>query len=53
VGNPLEGRKACRIFELAEGDVPNEADHADYIDFFVDAAERLRQAIAAVDGSLL
>lgn len=49
----LEGRKACRVFELAEGDVQNEAEHDKYIEFFLDAGERFRKAIPAVDGTSL
>jgi Domain of unknown function (DUF4268) len=49
----LEGRKACRIFELAEGDVENEAEHENYIEFFIDAGERFRNAISAINGASL
>jgi hypothetical protein len=51
--NPLEGRKACRISDPAEGDVQDEAEHEKYIEFFIDAAESFRKAISAVDGALL
>ena len=50
---PLEGKKACRVFEAADGDIQDEAAHEEYISFFIDAGERLRMAIAAVDGSSL
>lgn len=51
--DPLDGRKACRIYELAEGDVQDEAEHDKYIEFFIDAGERFRKAIASVDGASL
>jgi hypothetical protein len=51
--DPLEGRKACRISEPAEGDVLNEAEHEKYIEFFIDAGERFRKAISAVNGASL
>jgi hypothetical protein len=50
---PLEGRKACRVFEPYEGDVENEAEHEKYIEFFIDAGERFRRAISSVDGASL
>jgi Domain of unknown function (DUF4268) len=50
---PLEGKKACRIFEPAEGDVEKEAEHEKYIEFFIDAGERFRNAISAVNGASL
>jgi len=52
-GNRWKGGKACRIFEPAEGDVENEADHEKYIEFFIDAGERFRNAISAVNGASL
>jgi hypothetical protein len=51
--DPMEGRKACRISESSDGDVQNEADHEKYIQFFIDASERFRRAISAVDGASL
>ena len=51
--DPLEGRKACRISESSEGDVQNETEHEKYIEFFIDAGERFRRAISAVDGASL
>ena len=54
VWDPLDGRKACRIFGLADGNVQKEAERADNVDFFIDVARAVfRQVIAAVDGSLL
>jgi hypothetical protein len=57
-GRPLQwdllgGRKACRISESTSGAVENEAEHEKYIDFFIDAGQRFRTAINAVDGVLL
>jgi hypothetical protein len=49
--DPLEGRKACRISDPLEGDVQDEANHERYIEFFTDAGQRLRTAIAAIDGA--
>jgi hypothetical protein len=49
----IEGRKRCRIFESAEGDVANDAEHEKYIVFFLDAGERFRKAISAVNGASL
>lgn len=51
--DPLEGRKACRISESSEGDVQNDAEHEKYIEFFIDAGERFRRAISAIDGASL
>jgi hypothetical protein len=50
---PMEGRKACRIFEPSERDVQDESRHEKCIDFFIDAGERFRRAIGAVDGGSL
>ena len=49
--NPLEGHNACRISESSDGDVQNEAEHEKYIEFFMEAGERFRCAISAVNGS--
>jgi Domain of unknown function (DUF4268) len=51
--DPLEDRKACRIFEQSKGDVRNESAHNAYISFFLDAGQRFRKAIAAVGGPSL
>lgn len=51
--DPLDGKKACRIADTAEGNVENEAEHEKYIEFFIDAGERFRAAIAAVNGGSL
>lgn len=57
-GGPLtwdavEGRKACRILEAREADDQREDEHQAYIAFFIDAGERMRRAIEAVDGAQL
>jgi hypothetical protein len=51
--DPLDGRKACKISDSAEGDVEDEAGHDKFIEFFIDSGERFRKAIAAVDGTSL
>jgi hypothetical protein len=33
--------------------VDNEAEHANYIEFFIDAGQRFRTAIRAVNGAAL
>jgi len=45
----LPGKRACRIAEYREGSTVSDSDHyEDFIDWFFDAGERLRKAIAAV-----
>ncbi len=51
--DPLDGRKACRISESAVGAVEHEAEHEKYIAFFIDAGQRFRIAINAVNGASL
>jgi hypothetical protein len=51
--DPLEGRKACRISDPADGAVQDEAKHDNLVEFFIDAGERFRKAISAVDGASL
>lgn len=50
-GQPLEweelpGRKACRVADYGEGDVTQTERHDEYIDWFLDAGERFRRAMA-------
>ena len=52
-GTRWKGGRRARVFEPAEGDVQNEAEHQKYIEFFIDAGERFRRAISAVDGASL
>jgi hypothetical protein len=53
-GRPVEWeelpqRRACRVADYRENsDVADEAAHADFIDWFLDAGVRLRRALAAV-----
>lgn len=52
-GCPLEfeelpGKRACRISEYAEGAIDKADDWDSYMDWFIDAAERMRVAIAAI-----
>jgi len=49
----LDGRKACRISESAVGVVEYEAEHEQYIAFFIDVGQRFRTAINAVNGASL
>lgn len=60
-GRPLEfeelpGKRACRIAEYTEGTIDNSEDWDSYIDWFIDAGERMRNAIAAIsngEGSIV
>lgn len=46
----LSGRRACQIADYRENSsVADEAQHAEYVDWFLDAGIRLRRALAAVD----
>ena len=52
-GRPLEfeelpDARACRIAEYAQGDVTDEKAHSRYVEWFVDAGERMRRALGAV-----
>jgi len=44
----LPERKACRIADCRPGDVINVGVHDEYSDWFIDAGERLREALGAV-----
>lgn len=44
----LEHRKACRIADYREGTIEQESEHEDYISWFLDAGDRMRRAVAAV-----
>lgn len=44
----LEGRRACRIADHGVGDVADEERHDEFIDWFFDRGQRLRQALATV-----
>ena len=43
----LPGRRACRICDYAPGDVTQEDEYDQYIEWFIDAQDRLRKAIDA------
>ena len=52
-GSPLEfqelpGKRACRIVEYGNGEVKDVERHDEFIDWFFDRGERLRQAIDSV-----
>jgi Domain of unknown function (DUF4268) len=42
------GQKACRVADYTEGDVTRIDEHEQYLDWFMDAGDRLRRALAAV-----
>lgn len=42
---PLPGKRASRVADYTEGEVMNAADHERYIDWFIDAGDRLRRAL--------
>ncbi|MGB2756598.1 MAG: DUF4268 domain-containing protein [Acidimicrobiia bacterium] len=42
---PLPGKKACRIAAYTSGDVLNEAEYEQYIDWFFDISARLRSSL--------
>jgi hypothetical protein len=44
----LPDRAAYRIADYSEGEITTVEDHAFYIDWMIDAQERLRQAIDGV-----
>jgi hypothetical protein len=47
--DPIEGRRACRIAAYREdGDIEDEDQWTAYLDWFLDAGERLRRALATV-----
>ena len=45
---PLLGRRACRIADYRDGAITRMSEHDAYMDFFLDAGERMRNALAAV-----
>ena len=44
----LDGKRACRIADGADGDVANLSDQDAYIDWFVDCGLRFRNALKAI-----
>lgn len=45
---PLPGRRACRIADYQTGAITRQDEHDPYIDFFLDAGQRMRSALAAI-----
>jgi hypothetical protein len=45
----LEGKRAARIAEYADGDVAEQDRHDEYIAWFIDSGRKLRQALSSVD----
>jgi hypothetical protein len=45
---PLLGRRACRIADYRDGAITRLSEHDAYMGFFLDAGERMRNALAAV-----
>ena len=45
---PLPGKRACRIAEYRDGLITRLGEHDAYMNFFLDAGERMRKALAAV-----
>ena len=45
---PLPGRRACRIAEYRTGAITRQDEHHAYMNFFLDASQRMRTALAAV-----
>lgn len=46
----LMGRRACRIADYSSGEVTETDRHDEFINWFIDAGERLRRALSAVQG---
>jgi hypothetical protein len=47
--DPIEGKRACRIASYRDdGEITDEDQWPAYIEWFLDAAERLRRALALV-----
>jgi hypothetical protein len=44
----LDSKKASRIAEYRDGTVENAEEHDDYIDWFINAGDRMRRALASV-----
>lgn len=47
--DPIDGKRACRIATYCDDGAVDDEDHwPDYLDWFLDAGERMRRALAAV-----
>jgi Domain of unknown function (DUF4268) len=44
----LPGRRACRIAEYRDGSITRADEHDAYMDFFLDAGQRMRNALVAI-----
>lgn len=44
----LDSKKASRVADYREGKVEETQDHEEYIDWFLDAGDRMRKAVASV-----
>jgi uncharacterized protein DUF4268 len=47
---PLGGRKGCRVGEYRSGAIEQTDEWGEYIEWFMDAQVRLREAIATIGG---
>ena len=45
----LAGRRAYRIADYRPGEITRTEEHGAYMDFFLDAGQRMRQALAAIE----
>lgn len=45
----LEGKRAARIAEYADGDVAEEERHDEFIEWFIDSGRKLRRALAETE----
>jgi hypothetical protein len=45
----LPGRRAYRIADYRPGEITRTEEHGAYMDFFLDAGQRMRQALAAIE----
>ncbi len=45
---PLPGKRACRIADYRSGTITRHDEHDAYMDFFLNASQRMRHALAAV-----
>lgn len=46
---PLDGKRASRVAEYADGDVAEEQRHDEFIAWFIDSGRRFRRALGAID----
>lgn len=48
--DPLEGKQACRVAAYRDGHISETGRHGEFVRWFVASSERLRRALAAVEG---